>query len=64
MKNALKPLWWYACAIMTTYQHISINLGNFEIVSIWPLFGPETAVPDEEQSWSETVGLSQIINRY
>ena len=29
---------------MTTYQHILIILDNLEIVSIWALFGPETAV--------------------
>ena len=47
MKNALKPLFWYTCAIMTTYQHIFKILDNFEIVSIGALFGPETAVVND-----------------
>ena len=42
-ENALTPLCWYTCAIITTYQYILIMLGYFEIVSIWALFGPETA---------------------
>ena len=29
---------------MTLYQHILIISDNFEIVSLWALFGPETAV--------------------
>ena len=34
---------------MTNYQHISIILGNFEIVSIWALLGPETAVVEQSR---------------
>ena len=33
---------------MTTYQNILIIIGNFEIVSIWTLFGPEKAVPGRD----------------
>ena len=29
---------------MTTYQHTLIISDNFEIVSLWALFGPKTAV--------------------
>ena len=43
-ENALKPLFCNTCAIITTYQYILIILGNFYIVSIWDLYGPETAV--------------------
>ena len=35
VKNVCKPIFWKESAIMTTFQHISIMLGNFEIVTIW-----------------------------
>ena len=55
VKNALKPLCWYTCAIMTSYQYILIILGNFYIVSIWDLYGPETAV-----TWHS--GRKNVVN--
>ena len=44
VKNDFTPFSWYTCAIMTKHKHILIILKYFESVSIWALFGPETAV--------------------
>ena len=43
-KIVSKPLCWYSCATKTTLNYILINLGYFEMVSMWALFGPETTV--------------------
>ena len=40
MKNAFNPLSCYTSAILP-YENI---IGYFQIISIWALFGPETAV--------------------
>ena len=44
MKTALKSFCWNSCANMTTLNNILKSLGYFEILSMYALFGPETAV--------------------
>ena len=58
MKTAPKPFCWYSCAIMTTLNHMLISLSHFEIVSMYALIGPETAVSDEELSKSRRASKS------